>query len=254
MDSGFRGDDDGRYSSAPKMSDPEISLDMVMLRTYHELFGRNPLMEAGMATQQTTTRSSNGRFAPGCSGNPAGKKKGTRNRATLLAEALRDGEDVTVARVIIDKALAGDAAAARFCIGLLSPKPRGREITIELPETAAPNDVVAAFDATFAAMAAGEITPDEALTVTKVLDGKLRARRAKLREAQRQRPAAAAPDRAAKRAAALAALSPPAVRATTASDLLSTCISQAGAPRFGASSGVEAPVFHLHLQPAARCA
>jgi hypothetical protein len=212
-------------------------------------------MEAGMATQQTTTRSSNGRFAPGCSGNPAGKKKGTRNRATLLAEALRDGEGETVARVIIDKALAGDAVAARFCIGLLSPKPRGREITIELPETAAPNDVVAAFDATFAAMAAGEITPDEALTVTKVLDGRLRARRAQLSEEHRQHPAAAAtPDRAAKRAATLAALTPPVVRATAARDLLSTCISQVGAPRFGASSGVAAPVFHLHLQPTARSA
>lgn len=211
-------------------------------------------MTTGMETQQTATRGSNGRFAPGCSGNPAGKKKGTRNRATLLAEALRDGEGETVARVIIDKALAGDAVAARFCIGLLSPKPRGREITIDLPETAAPNDVVAAFDATFAAMAAGEITPDEALTVTKVLDGRLRARKARRREEHRQSPAAVAPDPAAKRAATLAALTPPVVRATAAPDLLSTCISQAGAPRFGASSGVAAPVFHLHLQPTARSA
>jgi len=93
----------------------------------------------------------------------------------VLAEALRDGEDTAVARVVIDKALAGDAVTARFLLGLLSPKPRGRAITLDLPEDARPGDVVAAFDATFAAMAAGEITPDEALTVTRVLDGRRRA-------------------------------------------------------------------------------
>jgi hypothetical protein len=117
-------------------------------------------------------RNSSGRFLPGTSGNPAGKRPGTRNRKTVLAEALHDGEDTAVARIVIDKALAGDAVVARFCLGLLSPKPRGRAIEIDLPENAAAGDVVAAFDATLAAMAAGEITPDEALIVTRVLDGR----------------------------------------------------------------------------------
>ncbi len=67
-------------------------------------------------------RDANGRFQPGQSGNPAGKKPGTRNRATLLREELRDGEDGAVARVIIDKALAGNSMAARFVIGL-APAP-----------------------------------------------------------------------------------------------------------------------------------
>jgi hypothetical protein len=121
------------------------------------------------------TRDSSGRFMPGTSGNPAGKRPGTRNRKTVLAEALRDGEDTGVARVVIDKALAGDGVAARFLLGLLSPKPRGRTIELDLPEDARAGDIVAAFDATLAAMAAGEITPDEALIVTKVLDGRRRA-------------------------------------------------------------------------------
>ena len=34
-------------------------------------------------------RDAKGRFRAGCSGNPAGKKTGTRNRATLLKEARR---------------------------------------------------------------------------------------------------------------------------------------------------------------------
>ncbi len=41
-----------------------------------------------------------GRFIPGQSGNPVGKKPGTRNRATVLREALRDGEDVAAARIV----------------------------------------------------------------------------------------------------------------------------------------------------------
>jgi hypothetical protein len=118
------------------------------------------------------TRDSSGRFMPGTSGNPAGKRPGTRNRKTVLAEALRDGEDTSVARVVIDKALAGDGVAARFLLGLLSPKPRGRTIELDLPEDARAGDILAAFDATLAGMAAGEITPDEALIVTKVLDAR----------------------------------------------------------------------------------
>jgi hypothetical protein len=235
--------------------------------------------------QQATARDTNGRFAAGCSGNPAGKKRGTRNRATLLAEALRDGEDTTVARVIIDKALAGDAVAARFCIGLLSPKPRGREITLDIPETAGPGDIVVAFDVTLAAMAAGEITPDEALVVTKVLEGRLRALKAlqhdeKLTVCDRATPgdtstiddtdqggyetdlhprdgvcpdSVPAADLAAKPAAALASLMPPITgpdRSSSAHHLLSTCISQAGVTSFAASPSAASPLFPLHLRSA----
>src|SRR5471032_716262 len=129
----------------------------------------------GLDAGVVSGRDGAGRFVAGMSGNPAGKRPGTRNRKTVLAEALRDGEDAAVARVVIDKALAGDAVTARFLLGLLSSKPRGRAITLDLPEDARPGDVVAALDATLAAMAAGEITPDEALTVTRVLDGRRRA-------------------------------------------------------------------------------
>jgi hypothetical protein len=134
---------------------------------------------------QTAMRDTYGRFMPGNSGNPAGKKPGTRNRATVLREALAEGEDVATARIVIDKALAGDAVAARFIVDRLTPRPRGRTIALDLPEGKRAGDVLAASNATIAAMAAGEITPDEALTVTKVLDGRLRALKAAAREARR---------------------------------------------------------------------
>src|SRR5882724_7054391 len=116
-----------------------------------------------------------GRFVPGRSGNPAGKKPGTRNRATVLHEALQDGEERNIARIVIDKALAGNAVAARFVIGLLMPRPRDRAIELDLPDTCGASDVLAASNATVQAMAAGAITPQEALTVTRVLDFRLKA-------------------------------------------------------------------------------
>src|SRR5216684_4222453 len=133
-------------------------------------------MTAGL--QQASVRDERGRFVPGRSGNPAGKLPGTRNRATLLRAAL-DGEDgPAMARVIIDKAIAGDVVTARFCLDRLEPRPRSRAIAIDLPEGRRVSDIVAAYDATVEAMMNGEITPDEAVQVTHVLDGRLRALKA----------------------------------------------------------------------------
>ena len=110
-------------------------------------------------TNQPATRDANGRFAPGSSGNPTGKKPGTRNRATVLREALAEGEDVAAARIVIDKALAGDGVAARFIVDRLTPRPRGRVIALDLPRGKRAGDVLAASNATIAAMAAGESRP-----------------------------------------------------------------------------------------------
>jgi hypothetical protein len=138
-------------------------------------------MDGSVWVEGRTSRGPRGRFALGVSGNPAGKRKGTRNRATVLAEVLAADESGAIARVVIDKALAGDGVAARFLLGLMVPKLRSRTIELDLPECDSPDDIVAAFDVTVAAMAAGEITPDEALTVSRVLDRRRRAIEARAR-------------------------------------------------------------------------
>jgi hypothetical protein len=43
---------------------------------------------SGWVDDALAERDRGGRFAPGVSGNPAGKRKGTRNRATIMAEML----------------------------------------------------------------------------------------------------------------------------------------------------------------------
>jgi hypothetical protein len=142
------------------------------------------IVEAAMmdGSLQGSVRDARGRFVPGQSGNPDGKLPGTRNRATLLKAALDSEDGPAMARIVIDKALAGDVVTARFCIDRLEPRPRGRAIAIDLPEGARASDVVAAFDATLRAMAVGEITPDEAVQVTRVLDGRRKAIEAARRE------------------------------------------------------------------------
>ena len=137
---------------------------------------------------QGSERDARGRFMPGQSGNPAGKIPGTRNRATLLKAALDSEDGPAMARVVIDKALAGDVVTAKFCLDRLEPKPRSRAIEIDLPDGATARDLVAAFDETVRAMASGEITPDEAVQVTRVLDGRRKAIEAAWREERRTEP------------------------------------------------------------------
>jgi Family of unknown function (DUF5681) len=50
-------------------------------------------------------------FERGKSGNPNGRPKGHRNKATMAIEELLDGEAERLARKVIDKALEGDASA-----------------------------------------------------------------------------------------------------------------------------------------------
>jgi hypothetical protein len=116
-----------------------------------------------------------GRFIPGQSGNPRGKAPGTRNRAIPLRELMEEGEDRDIVRLVLDKAKGGDAVAARFVVGHLCPRPRSRSVEIELADGLPAHNVVAAHDAVLRALFAGEIAPDEAEAVTRVLDARSRA-------------------------------------------------------------------------------
>jgi hypothetical protein len=94
--------------------------------------------------------------------------------ARPLREALEPGEEGLLTRIVIDRAKCGDAAALRFVLGQLYPRPRGRAIVLDLPAEVRSGNVVAVFDATLEAMTEGRITPEEARSVTLVLDGRLR--------------------------------------------------------------------------------
>src|SRR6266568_9655953 len=86
------------------------------------------------ATALDVTPKPRGRsFERGKSGNPTGRPKGARNKATRAVEELLDGEAEALTRKAIDKALEGDMAALRICLDRLLPPRRDRLVNFELP-------------------------------------------------------------------------------------------------------------------------
>jgi hypothetical protein len=72
-------------------------------------------------------------FTPGTSGNPSGRPKAARNRATVAAEAFLGGEAAALTRKAIDLALAGDVTALRLCLERLVPPRKDRLVAFDLP-------------------------------------------------------------------------------------------------------------------------
>src|SRR4051795_4709838 len=121
-----------------------------------------------------------GTFRPG---NP-GRPPGARNRATLAAMALLEGEAEALTRRCIELALAGDTAALRLCLERLLPKSRAVRLQLPLRTLA---DLDAATETVSEALAEGAIVLDEVATLT----GLIEARRRLLETAERGRPLAA---------------------------------------------------------------
>ena len=109
-------------------------------------------------------------FAKGRSGNPAGRRIGSRNRATLAAAALLEGEAEALTRKAAELALGGDPTALRLCLERILPPCRERRVRFALPPIEGTGDISAAMQAVMSALAAGVITPGEAATVAAVVD------------------------------------------------------------------------------------
>jgi len=72
-----------------------------------------------------------------------------------------EGQHEALTKVAIDKALEGDAVALRLCLDRIAPPRKDSPISFELPPIRAASDTVEASAALLAAVAAGEVTPDE---------------------------------------------------------------------------------------------
>src|SRR5262249_54297211 len=110
-------------------------------------------------------------FKRGQSGNPSGKPKGTRNRATLALEALLDGQAATLTQKAIDVALTGDIAALRICLDRILPARRDRPVSFEMGPINSAEEARAALSMLLTAVAAGNLTPSEAGEIGKLIDG-----------------------------------------------------------------------------------
>jgi len=126
-------------------------------------------------TPENSGGKQNSKFRPGQSGNPSGKPKGARHRATQMAEKLMEADAGEVVNAVITAAKGGDMTAARLILDRIAPVRKGRPINLEFPEIADAAGVLAGLSATVKAMGDGRITPDEAATVAGVLEMKRRA-------------------------------------------------------------------------------
>jgi len=109
-------------------------------------------------------------FQPGQSGNVSGRPKGRRNRATLAAEALLDGEAETITRKCIDLAKGGDSMALKLCLSRILPVKRERSIELDLPALGGSKDSLKAIARVVAAVADGEIAPAEGQSLASLLE------------------------------------------------------------------------------------
>jgi hypothetical protein len=119
-------------------------------------------------------------FQPGQSGNPAGRRRGSQNKATLAAASLLDGEALGLTRRAVEAALAGDMLAMKLCLERVLPRCHERTVTLSLPALAAigdgeidepsPQNVARAMNAVTTALGCGEITPGEAATIAGVYE------------------------------------------------------------------------------------
>jgi hypothetical protein len=109
-------------------------------------------------------------FEPGRSGNPNGKRKGTRHRVTMLAERLLDGEAEAMIRTVIDKAKQGDMIALRLCLERILPPRRDRPVCFSIPTLNSAGDACQAMAAITTGIASGELTPTEGADLSSVVE------------------------------------------------------------------------------------
>jgi hypothetical protein len=114
-------------------------------------------------------------FVKGQTGNPAGKRRGSRHKTTLAMDALLEGDAEKLTRRAIDLALEGDTVALRLCLDRLSPVRKDRPIQFELPAIETVQDLVKATASVLEAVAAGDLTPSEAAELSKIIDAHIQA-------------------------------------------------------------------------------
>lgn len=112
----------------------------------------------------------NGRFKKGASGNPRGKPKGAKHKASLLAEKLFENDIEMVCNQVISQAKEGNLQAAKIILDRLLPPRKDRLINIKLPFINDSSDALEAVRMICFAVGNGEITPLEGEALSKIIE------------------------------------------------------------------------------------
>jgi hypothetical protein len=123
-------------------------------------------------TLQISPKKIRGRpFQPGNPGRPPGAK----NKTTRLVEQLLSDEAENLTRKLIELAKNGNVGCLRDCIERLAPRRNGRAVDFQLPAIKHTQDIVAAMAAITTAVNNGSLSPEEAGSLVRVLEGHAKA-------------------------------------------------------------------------------
>jgi hypothetical protein len=115
-----------------------------------------------------TDRDAKGKFAAG--NKAGGRTPGSRNKTTLAAEALLEGQAECLTMKVIEMAMEGDATAVKLCVERIWPPPRkDRPVHFDLPEITCGIDPIQAITDILNQVSDGKLTPMEAGSVIALL-------------------------------------------------------------------------------------
>mgnify|MGYP003986656447 CR=1 len=96
---------------------------------------------------------------------------GSRNRATLAAQAILEGDAEALSRKAVEMAIGGDIQALRLCLERIVPRAKDAPISgLKLPELNSAEDVLEAITLVARMLSEGELLPSEASSVCVVLE------------------------------------------------------------------------------------
>jgi len=98
-----------------------------------------------------------------------GRRPGSKNKSTLLAEALLPGEGADLVRTAIELAKDGNVPMLKFVLERILPKER--PVKLDVPQIDHPHEAGQVLAAVLRAVAAGEITPSEGSAVAALVGG-----------------------------------------------------------------------------------
>ncbi len=116
------------------------------------------------------TKTNNGRFAKGNSGNPSGRPLGSQNKSTLIVGSLLEGEAEQLTRKVIELAKEGNLQALRLCMDRLMPPAKDRTVLFEMPPIQDLNDISSGMSSITAAVSEGTLTPPEGEIISRTLE------------------------------------------------------------------------------------
>lgn len=114
-------------------------------------------------------------FQPGQSGNPSGRKAGSRSKVLVALDALAEGEVEEIVRVMIEKAKAGDSIAAKTVLERVWPPRKGARLQFDLPTISKPQELPGAIEVVNRQVADGDLSPDEGALIVGLLDAQRKA-------------------------------------------------------------------------------